>query len=54
LPTPADASPWVTLWQPKHGGHVGFPASEGVFKSHVLAMPEAVMGWFDQQAPAHG
>lgn len=54
LPTPADASPWVTLWQPKHGGHVGFPVSEGVCKSHVLAMPEAVMGWFDQQAPAHG
>jgi predicted alpha/beta-fold hydrolase len=24
LPTPADASRYVTLWQPRHGGHVGF------------------------------
>lgn len=34
---------WVTLWQPEHGGHVGFPA--GGYPSHTLAMPEAVCDW---------
>ncbi len=40
LPKPADASASVTLWQPDHGGHVGFP--EGSYPAHVRAMPEAV------------
>jgi predicted alpha/beta-fold hydrolase len=43
LPTEAEAGPRVTLWQPAHGGHVGFPA--GRFPGQVWAMPEAVGGW---------
>ncbi len=39
---------FVTLWQPEHGGHVGFPA--GGYPSHTLAMPAAVCGWLT----AHG
>ena len=44
LPQHADVSAQVTLWQPAHGGHVGFPAS--VFPAHVRAMPEAVTDFF--------
>jgi uncharacterized protein len=33
----------VTLWQPAHGGHVGF--ASGAFPAHVLAMPRAVLAW---------
>ena len=43
LPTAADVSAQVTLWQPVHGGHVGF--AQGRWPGHVLAMPEAVCGW---------
>ncbi len=43
LPRPHEAGPWVTLWQPAQGGHVGFPA--GRFPGHVLAMPRAVADW---------
>ncbi|WP_198970287.1 YheT family hydrolase [Xylophilus sp. ASV27] len=35
--------PWVTLWRPAQGGHVGFP--QGWPPGHVLAMPRAVGGW---------
>jgi uncharacterized protein len=31
---------WVRLWQPAHGGHVGFGA--GAFPGHLQAMPQAV------------
>ena len=48
LPGAAEAGRWVTLWQPPHGGHVGFPA--GAFPGHVQAMPQAVCDWFAQQA----
>lgn len=48
LPTAAQAGRFVTLWQPEHGGHVGFPA--GRFPGHVRAMPEAVVAWL----AAHG
>lgn len=47
LPGAQDVGPCVTLWQPPHGGHVGFPASLppwGV-PGHVRAMPEAVTRW---------
>lgn len=44
LPTAADAGRHVTLWQPAHGGHCGFPA--GRFPGHVQAMPAAVCDWF--------
>jgi predicted alpha/beta-fold hydrolase len=43
LPQPADVSKSVTLWQPKHGGHVGF--AQGHWPSHVRALPDAVGGW---------
>ncbi|MES2192439.1 MAG: alpha/beta fold hydrolase [Pseudomonadota bacterium] len=44
LPTANDVSSRVTLWQPGQGGHVGFPS--GRFPGHVMAMPEAVTGFF--------
>jgi len=47
LPSAREAGTRVTLWQPPHGGHVGFPA--GRFAGHVLALPEGVMGWVRQQ-----
>jgi len=46
LPTPAEAGPQVTLWQPAHGGHVGFPS--GRLPGHVAALPELVGGWLRQ------
>ena len=46
LPGPGEATRWVTLWQPAHGGHVGFP--QGRFPGHVHALPQAVAGWLDQ------
>ncbi len=48
LPRAGEAGRHVTLWQPGHGGHVGFPA--GGPPGHVLAMPEAVADWL----AAHG
>jgi predicted alpha/beta-fold hydrolase len=44
LPQAADISPAVTLWQPREGGHVGFPSAP--FPGHVRAIPEAVCGFF--------
>ena len=37
----------VTLWQPAHGGHVGFP--KGPMPGHVRTMPDAVGGWLRAQ-----
>jgi len=45
LPRPHEVGDSVTLWQPAHGGHVGFPL--GLPPGHVRAMPEAVCDWFD-------
>jgi predicted alpha/beta-fold hydrolase len=50
LPQPAQVSRHVTLWQPEHGGHVGFPA--GMPPGHLAKMPHAVGGWLMEQA--HG
>jgi uncharacterized protein len=47
LPGPQEVGRFVTLWQPPHGGHVGFP--QGVPPGHVLGMPEAVLGWMAAQ-----
>ncbi|MDB5744449.1 MAG: alpha/beta fold hydrolase [Polaromonas sp.] len=47
LPTLADVSRHVTLWQPAQGGHVGFPS--GGFPAHVRAMPEAVVAFLAAQ-----
>ena len=43
LPSPSEVGDHVTLWQPAHGGHVGFPA--GMPPGHVLTMPQAVLNW---------
>jgi hypothetical protein len=43
LPREGEVGDWVTLWQPVHGGHVGFPAAP--FPAHTMAMPEAVTAW---------
>lgn len=48
LPKQSDASSDVTLWQPPHGGHVGFPSqSQSMHKSGqwLMVMPQAVMQW---------
>ena len=47
LPGPAEVSPMVTLWQPEHGGHVGF--AQGRWPGHVLTLPEQVLGWMAAQ-----
>lgn len=43
LPHPTTCGPAVTLWQPEHGGHVGF--AEGPPPGHLRAMPRAVLDW---------
>lgn len=43
LPTRKEAGPFVTLWQPPHGGHVGFPG--GRPPGHVMTLPDAVLAW---------
>jgi hypothetical protein len=48
LPGVHEVGRFVTLWQPAHGGHVGFPA--GRFPSHVQAMPESVADWLQSRA----
>jgi uncharacterized protein len=43
LPEPQETGSHVKLWQPAHGGHVGF--SSGRWPGHLQALPEAVMRW---------
>ena len=43
LPAPHEVGRHVTLWQPAHGGHVGF--ARGRFPGHVQSLPEAVTDW---------
>jgi predicted alpha/beta-fold hydrolase len=43
LPQPGDVSRHVTLWQPPHGGHVGF--AQGAWPGHVRGLPDAVGSW---------
>ena len=43
LPGPGEVGPHVTLWQPAHGGHVGFPL--GLPPRHVRGMTERVGNW---------
>ena len=47
LPARGAVGPCVTLWQPAHGGHVGFP--RGRPPGHVLTMPTAVSDWLAAQ-----
>ncbi|WP_425257072.1 YheT family hydrolase [Rubrivivax sp. RP6-9] len=46
LPVQRDVGPCVTLWQPRHGGHVGFAG--GAFPGTVVGLPQAVLGWLAQ------
>lgn len=48
LPGAHEVGRHVTLWQPAHGGHVGFPA--GRWPGHVLALPDAVLAWLARHA----
>lgn len=43
LPHQNAVGPYVTLWQPSGGGHVGFPG--GRVPGHVRSMPQAVGKW---------
>lgn len=43
LPRPHEVGRHVRLWQPAHGGHVGFV--DGPLPGHVLTMPERVADW---------
>jgi predicted alpha/beta-fold hydrolase len=51
LPQQSEAGQWVTLWQPKEGGHVGFP--QGGPPGNVRWMPDAVGGWLAAQVSSH-
>jgi len=44
LPQRSEVGPHVTLWQPRHGGHVGF-ASGALPRGDALSMPTSVVGW---------
>ena len=46
LPRPGTVGRHVTLWQPAHGGHVGFPG--GRFPGHLQRLPTDVMAWLQQ------
>ena len=43
LPQQNEVSSSVTLWQPEHGGHVGFV--QGSWPGHVRGLPDAVGAW---------
>jgi uncharacterized protein len=46
LPRQDEVGDRVTLWQPLHGGHVGFAG--GRWPGHVQTLPEQVTRWLDQ------
>lgn len=50
LPAASEVGTYVRLWQPQHGGHVGFV--QGRVPGHVRAMPQAVATWLLQHAVA--
>ena len=45
LPKVKDVGPWVKLWKPDEGGHVGF--TSGSFPGHLDALPSNVVQWFN-------
>jgi predicted alpha/beta-fold hydrolase len=47
LPDKDKVSPYVQLWQPQDGGHVGF--ASGHWPGHLKTMPEAVGAWLLSQ-----
>ena len=48
LPGAGEVGPHVTLWQPAHGGHVGFP--DGAPPGHLMTLPDKVLGWLRAQS----
>ena len=48
LPRAHEVSPCVTLWQPPHGGHVGF--ASGSWPGHVRGLPDQVGRWLLEAA----
>ena len=48
LPQANEVSSSVTLWQPQHGGHVGF--AQDAWPGHVRGLPDAVGAWLLQAA----
>lgn len=46
LPTASEAGPRVTLWQPPHGGHLGFAG--GGFPGRMTDFADAVAGWLQR------
>lgn len=49
LPRAGDVGPCVTLWQPAHGGHVGF--ASGRLPGHVRGVPDTLGDWLQAHAP---
>jgi uncharacterized protein len=47
LPAAHEVGPWVTLWQPAHGGHAGF--AQGLPPGHLMTLPRAVTHWLTAQ-----
>ena len=47
LPGSAEVGAHVTLWQPRHGGHVGFAL--GRWPGHLRTLPESVARWLDDR-----
>ena len=43
LPQQHEVGQWVSLFKPRHGGHVGFPS--GKLPGHVRALPDLVGAW---------
>jgi predicted alpha/beta-fold hydrolase len=52
LPRADEVGPCVTLWQPEHGGHVGF--AKGRLPGDIHTLPETVGGWLIDKAHRHG
>jgi uncharacterized protein len=52
LPRADEVGPCVTLWQPEHGGHVGF--AKGRLPGDIHTLPEAVGSWLIDKACSHG
>jgi predicted alpha/beta-fold hydrolase len=50
LPRQGDVGRHVVLWQPAHGGHVGFPG--GALPGHVLTLPQQVTKWLAARLPS--
>ena len=52
LPRAGEVGACLTLWQPEHGGHVGFAG--GRWPGHVRLMPDAVGRWLLQAGGHRG